>query len=120
MKLGELIDFLEQCPPDSEVKFVGAVEGTPGFFCSHRGDYSKLALDPTGTAPLYVKNLLQDAIAADGSNFEGWKGGDYHMDRSTPVWADPWGSCPHNAITGVSTDTGTVSLITTNVDEYIW
>lgn len=51
---------------------------------SYRGDYMDLAFEIA--ADITVGAMLADARSALGTTYEGWKGGDYTMDDSTPVW----------------------------------
>jgi hypothetical protein len=101
MTLGELIDTLAYFPADMPVKYETDVR--PGEFMSWRGVYAELTLVPGG-GPMTVGRLLLAAEAADGGTFEGYKGGDFTMSRSTPVWGDDWGECPGWALHGMKVD----------------
>lgn len=78
MSLSELIEYLEECDPTTRVP-VGF--GDP---CSYRGDYSSLAFvveyDTT------VAHMLEAARSALGATFEGYKGGDFLMERYTQCY----------------------------------
>lgn len=100
MRLGQLIAILEMTPPEWHVEFS---DGTPpGEFASWRGVYAQLTLCP-GKEPVTVGELLAAAVAADGGEFYGYKGGYFTMDRNTPVWSDRWGSAAGRGITGSHT-----------------
>lgn len=122
MTLGELIDALAAQDPSAPVRWdrerkhdYGTGGAYPGAFASWRGDYADLTLQKS-TAPQTVAQLLERARAADGRTFEGWKGGDYRMDRETPVWAENAGDCYNIGLFGVrrSRD-GSVVLVTKKV-----
>ena len=83
--LGHLIDFLETMDPNLIVK--------DGFGSPHsdRGSYDELAFTPEAEAR--IGDMLDYARQADGSTYEGWKGGDYTMDRDTPVYIGEYGDC---------------------------
>lgn len=85
MTLGRLIGELEALPPDRLI--VGL--GKP---MSYRGYYCDLAFDPTD-APEPVSALLARCRNAMGKVFEGYKGGDYMMGATTPVWVARYGDC---------------------------
>ena len=90
MTLGELINLLEKYPEDQVVK--------QGFGNPHswRGVYAELAFEPAGETT--VGDMLDAARSAVGATYEGWKGGEFTMDRDTTFhiehegsWSD--GSC---------------------------
>lgn len=88
MRLNDWIETLEAQPMTLPVYFD---DGEPvGSLESWRGVYAHLTLT-TGRAPRTVAELLAEARAAVGSTYQGYKGGDFTMDESTPVWADPYG-----------------------------
>lgn len=102
--LGRLIDALKSLPPDTHVcfDFCGT---TPGKLISWRGVYSQLALPPgDGSGGKPVAELIADCEKAVGGTFEGYKGGDYVMDRETPVYVDRYGECSATCIIGVSAE----------------
>lgn len=89
--LGQLIERLEAFSPNLPVEFRGCgLNGeSPCDLDSWRGVYSDLALGHHRTdRPVTVGDLRAHCADADGRTFEGCKGGDYQMDRSTPVWVD--------------------------------
>jgi hypothetical protein len=116
MRLGELIDTLDPMPADLPVRFdFGAA---PEQFVSWRGHYRELSLT-AGIGSRHggptAATLLAAARRADGGTFEGYKGGDYLMERTTPVWADPWGETYYRAITGLSIVRGEVVIGTFDI-----
>lgn len=85
MTLGELISALEKVADKS--KLVKTLGGTyVGGLCSYRGYYEDLAIMPRLDTGLTAGELLERARNAVGQQFSGWKGGEYTMDRDTPLW----------------------------------
>lgn len=116
MRLGELIELLEAQPAERLVRYSDG--SIPGRFASWRGVYAELTLAPTGTR-VTAGDLLNRARSADGGTFQGWKGGDFQMDRYSLVWADSEGDCNCWAITGWSIAADEALLLTrTNVADY--
>lgn len=100
MNLGRVIDTLQGLDRDKAIRMDFSYSG-PGFLDSYRGYYSHLAfmgLQENRT----VGGVLDDAMAADGETFEGWKGGSYTMSRETPMW---WATEPRDCH-----DTGIVRI----------
>lgn len=85
MTLGDLIDWLEKQDQDLIVK--------DGFGDPHsdRGSYDELAFCPKTEAK--ISDMLYYAKFADGNTFQGWKGGEFKMNRGTPVYIGEWGDC---------------------------
>jgi hypothetical protein len=85
MALGDLIDWLEKQDRKLIVK--------DGFGSPHsdRGSYDELAFTPEPEAK--IADMLKYAKSADGETFTGWKGGEYKMSRSTPVYIGNNGEC---------------------------
>lgn len=120
MTLDELITNLNACPDhDEPIRFTGANEGNPGLFHSWRGVYAHLAID-LQPETITVGELLERASAAKGETFEGYKGGEYVMDGDTPVWCSEYGRSQSIAIVGINTATDPVSLLTYDIEEYMF
>jgi len=83
--LGDLIEWLEKQDQTLVVK--------DGFGSPHsdRGDYYDLAFDPLPEAK--ISEMLKHARNADGEIFQGYKGGDFKMDRDTRVHIGEYGEC---------------------------
>lgn len=114
MRLGELIDALEACEPESQVTFdFGGFE--PTGIDSYRGYYSDLALS-FGDQGLLAGKLLAELRDADGGVFEGYKGGKYRMDRSTPVWVANYGRSHGVAVVAVEDQDWRVLIRTALID----
>lgn len=103
MTLGELIDALEKCRPNAEIS-LKPFSLTPTGIESWRGRYDELALtyrtvdhgERTTVAELLP--LLRKMV---GSVETGYKGGEYRMDRDTPVWVDNYGEYTETGISHI-------------------
>ncbi len=84
LTLGAMIEALGTYPPEQLVYGVGEPD-------SYRGYYCDLAFAPTATEEP-VSALLQRCRDAMGREFTGYKGGEYVMGESTPVWLADYGS----------------------------
>lgn len=84
MTLGEMIDRLEELPPDLEIECLEEPH-------SYRGYYCDLAFEK-GMGTMTVEELIKICDAALGRTFTGYKGGEYTMGFHTPVWIAPYGS----------------------------
>lgn len=117
MRLEDWIKALEALPRTAEVVFDDGEY--VGRLISWRGVYAQLSL-PDARQPLTVADLLADAQAAIGGTFTGYKGGDYVMSASTPVWADDYGTCPGRIPTGAVCDIDGRVVVSTGFlpDEY--
>lgn len=84
MTLGELIEQLEAADQGVVCKL--------GFKRPHsyRGFYEQLGFEPAENVK--VSDMLAVAKEAVGKTYEGWKGGDYTMDKHTDVWLSHVGS----------------------------
>ena len=83
--LGGLIKTLESV--DGERKIIGL--GGP---ISYRGYYCDLAFEPTDEVVTVAKALTL-ARTCMGRVFTGYKGGDYMMGESTPIWSARYSDC---------------------------
>ena len=102
MRLGQLIKALELLDPENQVQF-DFCGFQPGRLTSYRGYYDELALTycdryESNYESNYeskclntVGKLLKECKEAVGKTFIGYKGGDYVMDKSTPVCVAAWG-----------------------------
>lgn len=94
LDLGDLIAALEAAGPDTKVR--------DGFTRPHsyRGFYDELAFELVHDVT--VAEMLADARSALNATYQGWKGGDYTMDRYTPVWLVPGRGCTGETLGAVS------------------
>ena len=97
VSLGELIKHLQDVNPDSIVREKCISDGwlSPDIdwrgylydFVSYRGYYEDLALcRSSSTYEQTAGDLLKKAKSALGDVFEGYKGGSYLMEETTPLW----------------------------------
>ena len=84
MTLGGMIERLSQLDPDMQID--GLAEPH-----SYRGYYVDLAFETSDAMP--VSEMLSMANDCMGETFEGYKGGDFTMGRTTPVWIADYGCC---------------------------
>lgn len=82
--LGKLITTLEGLVPDRPVTGFGKL-------MSYRGYYCDLAFEPSAEVEA-VATLLNRCQFAMGKVFEGYKGGDFQMGETTPLWIAQYGS----------------------------
>jgi len=88
MTLGDMIDRLAAMPQDAEIDALGRP-------ISYRGYYSDLAFTPK-EGRMKVSEALALCRSCEGQTFNGYKGGEFTMDRNTPVWIADIGDsgCP--------------------------
>lgn len=114
MRLGDIIDALEPVKSNVRIEFdFGGFE--PTGLDSYRGYYSDLALS-FGDEGMCVADLLAELKDADGNVFTGYKGGDYRMDRSTPVWVANYGNSHGVAVVAVEDQEWRIILRTALID----
>lgn len=126
LTLGELLEKLEAIEPDYETydkkiapKHVYFNYGSlvPTDFDSWRGVYAEIAIGYglrgyDGDAELTtLADFTQKVRDAIGSTYEGWKGGEYTMNESTPVWIDNSGNYTNTMLVDVQSDKYSVKLI---------
>jgi hypothetical protein len=124
MTLGTLYRTLDAIRASPEMRTLPvSVCGTGCLgLTSWRGVYAQAAIDFGASTPGRTKTLdeLADELddALHGKEFQGYKGGTYTYDESTPVWASPWGESQHLAITGVHLGIDCLVLATVDIEEY--
>jgi hypothetical protein len=85
----------------------------PAHLASYRGYYDHLALGfASEGAPLTVTDLLARLKATVGETFSGWKGGEYRMTESTPVWVANRGEATQTSIVGLCVEEWRVTILT--------
>ena len=92
--LGDLIDELEKYPRDWEV-LIEPFHLVPCCFTSYRGYYYDLCLTYSTREErlgeeMLVGKLLDMCKEADGKEFTGYKGGEFLMNRKTPIWVSDY------------------------------
>lgn len=103
MTLGQFLAALEALDPTRTIVGVGEP-------ISYRGYYSDLAFEPDNE-PRTVGDVLAMARDCMGCVFEGYKGGDFVMGETTPIWSAEYGmsSCPR--IMGLNTESDPITLV---------
>lgn len=112
LTLGDLIAELSKIVGSTVVKFDHGAN--PGEFHSYRGYYADLSLS-NGEAEQSASSLLNQAHAALGTEFYGYKGGDFLMGSDTPMWSAEYGCCGR-AIVGCDLRDGVAVLATKDMD----
>lgn len=108
--LGRLIDTFKGIKPELPVCF-GFGRIYPSTLASWRGIYSQLALGYSGDRHEQTAGaMLKEFESAVGKTFTGYKGGDYVMDRDTPVWVSNYGESSETAIVEVVSDEYRVTI----------
>lgn len=130
--LGDLIDELEKCDlsdlSSGEKKGIAFDFGSaiPTTVDSWRGSYAELAIgyrlsgydnDDQHFSDSYAVDFLEHLKSTIGKTFDGWKGGEYTMSKSTPVWVSNPGNAGSTAVVGVL-DAGWQIVIITAYCEY--
>ena len=123
MTVGELIAKLEPIvAKQSEVIKKYGHEATvmfdfeylkPTSFHSWRGVYAELALGFTEEGEEKpVSKLLEQARAVVGKTFTGYKGGDFVMGKTTPIWIANYSHSGQTALVDILDEEYSVILIT--------
>jgi len=112
LTLGELIMSLEKCQQGADISF-DFEHARPTDLTSYRGNYRELAICfDFDTEFLKVSKFVDMLKEAIGKTYQGWKGGDFLMGKTTPMWAANSGSCGQTAIIEVVDDELEVMLVT--------
>lgn len=121
LTLGELISQLEAIPireGDNEQGVYFDFEYfIPTVLSSWRGSYSELAIEFGSNSPVKFSSFLAMLKEAVGKTFEGYKGGDFIMNRHTPVWVANYGNSGNTGVVGVK-DCGYKIVILTAYCEF--
>jgi hypothetical protein len=113
MTLGELISTLSRKDETLPVRFDFVYFQPSGEVDRYRGYYEQLALGyETKRENITVKELLAVLREAVGKTFTGYKGGDYTMDNSAPIWVARWGEAGDTYVADVRDDGWRITLVT--------
>lgn len=116
MSLGELIDFLNDAvPADMPVVLDYNTSLSVTAPHSYRGYYSDLAIEPTENV-VTTKEIHEQLTDVLDTELTGYKGGEFLMDSSVPVWVSEYGSVSGRALMGAIIIEGKVVLMTKEVD----
>lgn len=96
MNLGDLITRLEAADPNQVVRH--------GFHNPHsyRGYYMDLAFEPAEN--ITVGEILEAARSAVGATYEGWKGGQFKMNKHDWCWLSEEGTASGETISALLVD----------------
>jgi hypothetical protein len=90
---------------------------TPVNLDSWRGSYNELAIDyddsVKGMSFKKFHKMMNDAI---GETFTGYKGGEYTMNRQTPVWAAHYGESGKDGVCKITKEGNKVIIKTTKCE----
>jgi hypothetical protein len=109
LTLGGLISALGPVAPDARLS------QSLGGAHSYRGYYSDLAFRPSGEITT-AGALLNEARAALGQTFEGYKGGDFVMGPDTPLWVSDYDDNSGVAIMDIIEADGGVRIVTRQIE----
>ena len=118
MTLGEMVNALKQMDLSEkliEYDFSGQQPGV--WMGSWRGVYSQFAISHEPGEGADAEAFLQSLESCIGRTFYGWKGGEFLMDESTPVWVDNSGQSHSTRVVGVK-DFGWRVVILTEFNPY--
>lgn len=116
--LGTLMDALLLEADEARVQFDFCYLA-PTTLASYRGYYDHLAIGWTADFRDWPKvgDIVKRLKSAIGQTFDGWKGGEYAMDRDTPIWVANPGHTGSTGIIGVKRDGEYgVIILTTHVE----
>lgn len=80
LTIGQAIKILEKYDPNTKVKYGWGL----GSSHSYRGYYTDLGLEPEYNVT--VNEMLQELKFSLGRTYNGWKGGEFIMNRDTVIW----------------------------------
>ena len=63
-----------------------------------------------------MENLLDGLKNAVGEKFTGYKGGEFRMERHTPVWVSEYGCADGFAVKGIKVRDDKIVILTEQVD----
>lgn len=102
--LGGAIEILSRIPKNYKVFLDYLEDRSLGDEMSYRGYYSDLSFEPTAEITT-VGKLLKQCENALGKTYQGYKGGDFLMDKDTPLWVSHYGNNSGIAIVDLQKDT---------------
>ena len=104
VSLGTLIEELSKIQ-DNALKmpvYVSMFGMSPSGVDSYRGYYDHLAIQCRYDHDVMtVKEFLDKLRFSVGAVFTGYKGGEYRMNKNTPVWVSRYGCADGNQIVGL-------------------
>lgn len=103
LTLIKLINKLEEIKKNAEEDCIVVFSFgcfSPCGLRSWRGIYEELAISFARREDVMLINFIKELKEAIGKKFEGYKGGEYIMSESTPLWADNYGKVTNEAVIG--------------------
>jgi len=141
MTLGEMIAIIEPIAKnqeeiikkyDHEASVVFDFEyAYPVGLSSWRGSYAELALEFSFVGygvdgftkienfepkEMFISKFLELLKSALGKEYTGWKGGEFVMGKTTPIWVANSGNSGQTAVVGIKNDEHTIILETALLD----
>lgn len=116
MRLGELIEQLEAVLDKTENVWIEPFNLVPTDFESYRGYYYELSLAYELDSRCTVQELLDNAKRCIGVEFTGYKGGEFIMDESTPIWISNYGRVTNQKLSRIDVTGWGVYLHTRSED----
>lgn len=109
LTLGALIKRLEARDPNTPTEGFGRLS-------SYRGHYCDLAFTPEDCKGT-VGGLLEQCRSAMGRIFEGYKGGDFLMGETTPLWMSPYGTASGDRLVDLGGHGGPLMAVVAPAEE---
>lgn len=127
MTLGEIIDRMKEihaAPTDAWLGndgersvYIDWNSLVPGGFHSYRGYYDHLSISfKSGYPPPKISAFIKALEGEVGAVHGGWKGGEFTMDRDTPVWIADTGTAPGWGVASIRDDGYCATLVTQHFD----
>ena len=114
LTLGGAIEQLAKFPKRYVVTF-DETNLSPHEEMSYRGYYSDLAFDEINE-PKTVEAFAHQLSAALGQEYTGYKGDEFLMDASTPLWVSEYGGASGIALMSMHVAEDRVVIVTKKVD----
>lgn len=112
LKLEPIVEKQKEREDEAEVKYDFEYL-YPTRIDSWRGSYDELALNfESGGNYMKVTDFLKMLKEALGKEFTGYKGGEFYMNKNTPVWVANYGNSGNTAVIDVVDDGYQIILIT--------
>ncbi len=114
MTLGDLANALAELDAEMPVQFDNGEN--PGTFGSYRGYYEQAYLGEGGGSAV-VGELREVLDRFIDSTQTGYKGGEFHMTESTPLWRAEYGRTGYHIVGTVQRDGNLILLVDLNGDD---
>jgi len=114
--LGELIEKMEMLDPATLIKMQFSELATDFTSHSYRGYYEQLAIYPEFRkvdSPLCVGQFVRFLKTCLNHTYDGWKGGEYTMFETAPVWVSELGESSGAMLVGLDLNTTVTTPVVT-------